>query len=104
MKVIIKETNLRLTPENKKVIEDKIAPMDKFIPNLNETVEAFIEVALETHHHKKGSIYYAEANINVPGTIIRAEARAENIYKAVNEVKDELQVLLKKYKARIVKH
>ncbi len=98
MKVTIKATNLNLTPAIKKVIEEKIATLDKFIPHIDASVEAFVEVALETRHHKKGKIYYAEVNIKVPGKIIRSEAREENIYRAINEVKDELQGLLKKYK------
>ena len=100
MKVTIKATNLDLTPELKKAIEEKIATLDKFIPHINTPVEAFVEVAVESRHHKKGKIYYAEASIKVPGKIIRSEAREENIYKAINTVEDELQGLLKKYKER----
>ena len=100
MKTTIKATNLNLTPEIKRAIEEKIATLDKFIPHINTPVEAFVEVALETCHHKQGNIYYAEANIKVPGKIIRSEAKEENIYRAINTVKDELQVLLKKYKKR----
>lgn len=98
MKITIKATNLNLTPEIKRAIEEKIAILDKFISHINAPVEAFIEVAIETRHHKQGNIFYAEANIRVPGKIIRSEAKEENIYRAINTVKDELQVLLKKYK------
>ncbi len=101
MKVSIKATNLNLTPAIKKAIEEKIATLDKFIPHADASVEAFVEVALETRHHKKGKIYYAEANIKVPGKIVRAEAKEEDIYQAINKVKDELQELLKKYKERL---
>ena len=100
MKVTIKTTNLKLTPGIKKVIEEKIATLDKFIPHVDASIEAFVEVALETRHHKKGKIYYAEANIKVPGGIVRSEAREKDIYRAINEIKDELQRLLKKYKKR----
>ncbi len=100
MKITIKATNFDLTLELKRVIEEKIGTLDKFIPHTNTPVEAFVEIAIEAHHHKKGKIYYAEANIKVPGEIIRSEAREENIYKAINTVKDELQGLFKKYKKR----
>ena len=100
MKVTIKATNLDLTPEIKKAIEEKIATLDKFISHIDTSVEAFVEVAIETRHHKKGKIYYTEVNIKIPGEIIRSEAKENNIYKAINTVKDELQRLLKKYKAR----
>ena len=99
MKVNIKATNLELTPEIKKTVEEKIGTLDKFIMHTNPSlIEAFVEVALETRHHKKGKIYYTEANIKISGKIFRAEAREENIYKAINQVKDELQQILKKYK------
>lgn len=98
MKLTIKTTNLELTPEIKKVIEEKIATLDKFTSHIKTPVEAFVEVALETRHHKKGKIYYAEANIQVPGKIIRAEAEEEGIYQAINRIKDELHRLLKEYK------
>jgi len=100
MKVTIKATNLNLTPVIKRAIEEKIATLDKFILHIDASVEAFVEIAIETRHHRKGNIYYAEANIKVPGRIIRSEAKEENIYKAINTVKDELQLLLKKYKKR----
>lgn len=103
MKITIKATHLKLTPEIEKAIEGKIATLDKFIPNIGIPLEAFVEVAVETRHHQKGDIYYAEANIALPGkVIIRSEARDENIYKAINAVKDELQALLKKYKEKQV--
>ena len=97
MKTVIKATNLELTPEIKKAVEEKISTLDKFIPHIKVPPEAFVEVALTNRHHQKGDIYYAEANINLPGRIIRSEAREENIFKAINTVKDELQLLLKKY-------
>jgi ribosomal subunit interface protein len=100
MKINLKATNLDLTPEIKKAIEEKISTLDKFISHIDTSVEAFIEVAIKTRHHKKGKIYYAEVNIKIPGGIIRSEAKEDNIYKAINTVKDELQVLLKKYKEK----
>lgn len=100
MKVTIKATNLDLTPEIKKAIEEKIATLDKFISHIGTSVEAFVEVSILTRHHKKGKIYYAEVNIKVPGKIIRSEAKEDNIYQAINTVKDELQRSLKKYKEK----
>lgn len=100
MKVTIKATNLELTTEIKEAIEEKIGTLDRFIPNINMPLEAVVEVGRETRHHKKGKIYYAEVNIRMPGKVLRSEAKEENIFKAINTVKDELQLLLKKYKKR----
>lgn len=104
MKVTIKATNLYLTPDIEKTVEEKISTLDKFILDTGDSVEAFVEVALESRHHQKGKIYYAEASIKVPGKVIRAEAREEDIHQAINKVKDELQGILKKSKERITDH
>ena len=100
MKTIIKATNLELTLRLKKAIDEKIGVLDKLMPHIKTPITAYIEVALETRHHQKGEIYYAEANIKVLGEIIRVEARAENIFKAISALRDELQELLKKYKKK----
>jgi ribosome-associated translation inhibitor RaiA len=60
-------------------------------------LEAFVEVGLVSRHHRKGDVFYAEANIDLPGKIVRSEAKEDNLFKAINVVKDELQLLLKKY-------
>lgn len=100
MKTIIKATNLDLTLKIKKAIDEKIGVLDKLIPYIKTPIEAYVEVAQETRHHQKGKIYYAEANIKVLGEVIRAEAKEENIFKAISAVRDELQELLKKYKKK----
>lgn len=99
MKTIIKATNLELTPEIKKAIEEKIGSLDKFISHIDPAViQASVEVAFEKGYEDKEKAYYAEVNIKLPGNIIRSEARGNNIYKAINEVKDELQRSFRKYK------
>jgi ribosomal subunit interface protein len=97
MQVNIKATNLEITPEIKKVIEEKISPLDRFVSGIKMPLEAFVEVGLVSRHHHKGDIFYAETNIGLPGKIIRSEAKEDNLFKAINVVKDELQLLLKKY-------
>jgi len=100
MKVTVKATNLKLTPEIAKAIEEKIGTLDKFLSGARTPLEAFVEVALETRHHQKGKIFYAEADIKFLGEVIRAESSQDNIYKAINTVKDELQILFEKRKER----
>ncbi len=100
MKTTIKATNLKLTSEIRKVIDEKISDLNKFIPTIKTPIEARVEVALETRHHQKGEIYYAEANIEILGEVIRAEAKKDNILKAIAAVGEELQELLNKYKKK----
>lgn len=106
MKINIKSTNLELTDSIYKYVEQKIGELDKFI-NVNseslggrhETVEAFVEVGRTTDHHNKGDIFRAEVQIRMPGDFtVRAESVQSDLYVAIDEVKDELQSRLKKYR------
>jgi ribosomal subunit interface protein len=100
MKTNIKATNLELTAEIKKAIEEKIGDLDRFLPDAKTPLEAYIEVARETRHHQKGEIFYAEVNLKIIGEVIRAEAREDNIFKAIGSLRNAIQELLGKYKKK----
>ena len=98
MKIIIKATNLKLTPSIKQYIETKIGGLEKLIKA--SFYEAWVEIEKTTHHHYKGEVFRAEVQMRLPGKSIRAESVREDIYLAINEVKDELQRELKQYQEK----
>lgn len=107
MKINIKAVNLDLTPAIRIYIEEKINSLEKFISGdtLKEwdehnqaAVEADVEIARSTHHHRQGDVYRAEVNLKVPGRLLRAEAEQWDMRVAIDQIKDELQIELKKYK------
>jgi len=101
MKIIIKATNLKLTPAISEYIEEKINSLDKFLNKKLEKeseIKIEIEIARITKHHKSGNVYYAEANLHLPGKILRADHSDWDIRVAVDKIKDILQQEIKKYK------
>ena len=99
MQIDIKGTNLELTQAIKDYINEKIGGLEKFF---DQILEARVDVGITSEHHQKGKIFRAEVNLEVPQKyIIRAEAEREDLYMAINEVKDELQIQLKKYKEKM---
>ncbi len=99
MQIDIKGTNLELTESIKDYVNEKIGSLEKFY---NGILVARVDVGLTTKHHQKGKIFRAEVNLEVPQQhIIRAEAEREDLYMAINEVKDELQRQIKKYKEKM---
>jgi len=98
MKILIKGTNLELTPAVRQFIEEKIGEVAKYISDPGATDEARVEVSRTTYHHQTGDLYRAEVNLRLPGGLLRAEASRGDINTAINEVKDELQREIKKYK------
>lgn len=99
MKIDIKGTNMELTEAIKDYVNEKIGSLEKFFDNI---VEARVEVGKTSNHHQKGDIFRAEVNLDVPEKyVLRAEATREDLYMAINQVKDELQRQVKKYKEKM---
>jgi putative sigma-54 modulation protein len=99
MKIDIKGTNMELTEAIKDYVNEKIGGLEKFFDNI---IEAKVEVGKTSNHHQKGDVFRAEVNLDVPEKyVLRAEAVREDLYMAINEVKDDLQRQIKKYKEKI---
>lgn len=97
MKLNIKAVNLDLTAELKEYILKKMDMLDKYIGRL-EITGAHFEASKTTNHHKKGEIYRAEANLAIGGDLLRVQKTEKNIFKAIDKVKDHLELVIKKYK------
>ena len=70
------------------VVDQKFAPLDKFIKDSTNTVcdVEFEKVAA----HQHGRIYRVEVTLGVEGEIYRAEAVEETFEKAIDVVRNEL--------------
>lgn len=97
MKIKIKATNLDLTPAIKEYVETKMKMLNKYLSGITPVLCEF-EVAMTTHHHLKGEIFKAEANLSFPGQMLRVEKTEKDLYKAIDKVKDHLAPMIKKYK------
>jgi len=99
MKISIMGTNMELTDAIKDYVNEKIGGLEKFYDNI---LEARVDVGITTKHHQKGNIFRAEVNLEVPQKhILRAAAEREDLYMAINEVKNDLQRQIKKYKEKL---
>jgi len=100
MKINIKSTDLDLTPALKEYIEEKIGSLAKFLRRWDPegVVEVYVEVGRTTKHHHKGNVFRAEADLRVPGRVLRAEDEDWDIRAAVDRVKDKLKREVEKYK------
>jgi putative sigma-54 modulation protein len=102
MRIIsFKGTNMDLTDAIKKYVEEKLEAIEKLCVDFGEAVEIRIEVGKSTHHHAKGPYYRAEFQLSLPGEVLRAEEEEENLYAAVDAVKDQLRRQVKSYKDRL---
>jgi putative sigma-54 modulation protein len=101
MKLNIKATQIKLTPEIKDYIQKKMDMLEKFLGHI-PVINCDIEVALTTTHHVKGEIYRAEVNLEVPGELLRVEKTEKELKKAIDKVKDHLARSIKNYKEKMI--
>jgi len=101
MNIIIKGTNLELHNDLKEYAEEKIGGLKKFLEDIDlngNRVVARIELAKTTQHHQQGDIYKAEVNLQLPKKMFRSVVESDDIYKAIDDVKDELKIMINEYK------
>jgi ribosomal subunit interface protein len=94
----LKFTNLESSVEIENYLEKKMSQLDKYLAHVDTPHKLFVELAKTTEHHKTGKIFYAEADIVIPGGHLRATAESYDITNAIDILKDELDRQLKSLK------
>lgn len=89
MNINIKTTALSLTPAISEYVEKRLDSVEKFFQD-DSTAQFDIELAKTTSHHKKGDIFRAEVHIIAKGINTYASAEKEDLYSAIDAVRDEI--------------
>jgi putative sigma-54 modulation protein len=99
MQIQIKGTKIDLTPELKDYVQEKMDMLEKYLGSIAVShCEVELEKALATQN--SGKIYRAEVNLSLPGELLRVEKTTDDINKAIDKVKDHLELMIKKYKEK----
>lgn len=99
MNISIHTKNIELTPALKVFIGDKIGAIGKFLGEAKDrAAQARVEVSMPSKHHRSGSVYYAEINIESNSKLFRAVAEHFDIYAAIDKARDEAEKQIRKSK------
>lgn len=90
---------MELTEEVKDYVQKKADMLEKYLGDF-PAVHADFEVEKMTNHHNKGEIFRAEMNLQVPGELLRVEKTGTEIMEAIDKVRDQMELVIKKYKDR----
>jgi putative sigma-54 modulation protein len=90
MNLNIKTTNISLTPAIRDYFEKKLMSLDKLVDFDRDNVLVQAELGKTSQHHHKGDFFRAEVNLRVSGHNYRAVVEKEDLYAAIDEVKDIL--------------
>jgi len=91
MNIQIKCTGMDLTDSIRNYVEKRIAPLGRFVDKDGSEAIASIEVGLDTKHHKQGDVYKAEGTITASGDFFRTNTTRDDIFVAIDEVREELE-------------
>lgn len=97
MTINIHAKEIELTDAIRSFVEEKFTSLEKFTPKI---MMIDVTIGMDTMHHQKGSIYTCAANVEIPGDLLRVERTAEDLYKAIDKVKDHLRETLAQRKER----
>lgn len=98
MKIDITTKNITLDEPLKVFIDDKIGSLERYLGQ--GPVSARIEIGKPSHHHKKGLVFYAEANLKAGSKVMRAQIYHHDLRAAIVNVKDALKIEIKKFKEK----
>ena len=98
MVINIATKEIESTQAIQQYVTEKIESLSKYFDTITR-VDAV--VGMDGHHHNKGKVYFAEMNVHVPGHTVFCKKESEDMYKAVDKVKDHLKVDLEKIKGKM---
>lgn len=103
MKINLQAKNMELTEAIKDYVIKKVTNFEKLLSKIEDKggeVKINFEVAKTTNHHKAGEIFHADCSISMKGGNFYASADEEDLYRAIDQVKDTLFNEISKNKDR----
>lgn len=91
LKLDIRGIEMEVTEAIASAVEEKLATLDKYLETAGTPRELRVEVGKTTHHQNKGEVFSAQANLMIPGHVIRVEETAFRLYDAIDMLKDALK-------------
>jgi putative sigma-54 modulation protein len=103
MKINLKGKNFELTEAIKDYVFKKINDLEKFLLTVQEDggeILVNFEVGKNTKHHKSGEVFHSDCLININGQKFYSSSDKENLYEAVDEIKEDLYEKIRRFKDR----
>lgn len=98
MDIQIKATGIEHTAAIDMYAEEKIGSLEKFLQKVNTPHAVLVEFGKTSNHHKNGPVFSCHAHLTVPHETMHAESEAVDLYAAIDEVRDDLERQIIKYK------
>src|SRR5258706_7742149 len=91
MNINLKGTNILVTDSIKSYVAKRIESVDRFLGEHKENTAVQVELSQTTKHHKSGSIFRTEINLNSNGKRFRIVSTKDDLYASIDDAKEELE-------------
>jgi len=99
MKINLKATKFEMTDAISDYVQEKMDMLDKYLGN-TQVINCDVEVEKIAGVQNKGNIFRSEVNLEVPHELLRVEKTSDDLYKAIDKVKDHLDEIIVKYREK----
>ncbi|OGI95733.1 ribosomal subunit interface protein [Candidatus Nomurabacteria bacterium RIFCSPLOWO2_01_FULL_42_17] len=103
MQINLQGKNIELTEAIKDYVSKRVTNLEKLLSRIEERqgkVMVNFEVSKSTNHHKSGEIFHADCLIKIDGKEFYGSADKEDLYQAIDAIKDSLYYEINKNKDR----
>jgi len=95
----VKQTNIEMTPALQEYLDKRLEKLERFIDS-DSSAYMQVEIGTITSGQNSGDIFRAELNLELDGEHFRTEARTTDLYKSIDDAKDEMVRSVKSYKGK----
>jgi len=103
MQINLKSKNIEMTDAIHDYVVKRVTNLEKLLSRIEEgqgKVMANFEVGKSTNRHKSGEIFHVDCLIKIDGKEFYASSDKEDLYSAIDEIKDTLFSDINKNKDR----
>ena len=103
MQINLQGKNIELTENVKDYVSKRVTNLGKLLSRIEEEggkVMVNMDLSRSTQHHKSGEIFHADCLVKIDGKEFYSSADKEDLYQAIDTIKDSLYNEINKNKDR----
>jgi putative sigma-54 modulation protein len=98
MHITLAGIHLEITDAIRTYTLGKMNILEKYVPSNDTSVRLAVSLSKTTNHHNHGEVFKAEGNMHIRGRDITLETTQDDLYKAIDTLKDMFTRELAQYK------
>lgn len=90
MNINLQTKNIDLTDAIHDYVVKRVTNLEKLLNGMEGEVKVNFEVGKSSNHHKSGEVFYADCSVKINGKDFHASVETDNLYGAIDAIKDKL--------------